>query len=250
MKNFLVDLGGKTSTEMTQESLTEFLKENLLVGVPARVTNVSKYESDQVVDVKAIINDIYEDGDIVKSPNLRSIFVKIPSGGGFAFKLPIAVGDLVTLHYSHKDFSEWLDGKGEDLDSPVGHIADLRDCWVTHGFGTRSSNQSPSQTDLIISGANTTFTITPEGVMSVVTTGAASLKAASYLIDAPVTITKTLEVQGALDAKDTLAVAGIVTAASTVVVQGSSLTVAGQEVSTAGHLHGGVTRGNENTDPA
>lgn len=218
-----VDLGSRTTKELVQDVLSEFTREDLLVGIPARVVNVDLYESQQVVDVKPVINDVYEDEDIVKSPILKCIFVKIPNGGGFSIKLPVSVGDLVTLHYAHRDISDWLDTDGTDINNPIGFTPELRDCWITHGFGTRFSHQSPSQTDFIISGANTTITITPSGEMSVVTTGSATLDAADYTIDCPVTMTETL------------------------VVQGNSLTVGGQEVFS--HVHGGVTSGGSSTAP-
>lgn len=151
-----------------QKALISFKREDLLIGIPAKVTKVSDYETKQVVDVKPVIDCIYEDGQVIESVSLPSIFVRLSSAGGFTIKLPVAVGDLVTLHYSHKDISNWLDGDGSNLINPITYIADIRDCYVELGFGTRNNNQKPSLLNMIVEGPNSTTTITPEGLVHTV----------------------------------------------------------------------------------
>ena len=100
-----LDIMNISAKELVQQSLADFTREDLFIAIPATVTKVDDYESKQVVDVKPVINDVYEDAEITRAVTLGSVFVKLPSGGGFSIKLPIAVGDLVTLHYAHRDIS-------------------------------------------------------------------------------------------------------------------------------------------------
>lgn len=239
-----IDIGGSSARELVQQALSDFTREDLYIGIPAEVTNTDDYESKQVVSVRPVINDVYEDDEVVRAITLNSIFVKIPAGGGFAIKLPIAVGDLVTLHYAHRDISKYLDGDGSDLDSPLGRVADIRDCWVTHGFGTRSNHQNPSKVDLIIEGAKTTVTITPAGKVTVDTEGESLIRSAKHTIDAPVEMTQTLYVVGDVTTDANVTTAGVTT--SSTVAATTSLTVDSKEMK--GHKHSQASDSNGNTE--
>jgi hypothetical protein len=166
-----IDVGTLSTREIIQKSLTDFTREDLYIALPATVVGVDDYETTQCVDVRGVINDVYEDTSLIQAVLIKKVFVKLPAGGGFKVKLPIAVGDLVTLHWAHRNLNTFLDNSGQAVDEPIEMVADIRDCWVEHGFGTRSNNQSPSKTDFIIEGANTTVTITPAGKVSITTTG-------------------------------------------------------------------------------
>jgi hypothetical protein len=166
-----IDIGTQSTPEIIQKALSDFTREDLYIALPATVVGVDDYETTQCVDVRGVINDVYEDEAIVQSVLIRKVFVKLPAGGGFKIKLPIAVGNLVTLHWAHRNLNTFLDNSGISIDEPINMVADIRDCWVEHGFGTRSNNQSPSKTNFIIEGDNTEITITPEGVVSIVTKG-------------------------------------------------------------------------------
>lgn len=241
-----LDIGIPSVPQLIQSAITEFTKEDLYIGIPVKVTDVSEYESKQVVSVQPLINDTYKDGITLTAPTLRSIFVKLPSGGGFAIKLPIAVGDLATLHYSHRDISTFLDGTGSPVNNPIERSIDIKDCWVTHGFGTRSNHQNPSVTDLIIKGPNTTITITPDGILTAETSGQSTIKSSKHIIDAPETeITGTLKVIG--DVTNLANVATTGTTTSGVIEASTSLKINNVEVKD--HVHGGVTSGGSNTAP-
>lgn len=239
-----IDVVNLSAKELIQQSLADFTREDLYVGIPAIVTNTDKYESEQVVDVRPVINDVYEDDEITKAVTLGSIFVKIPSGGGFSIKLPIAVGDLVTLHYAHRDISTYLDGDGSDIDSPLGMVADIRDCWVEHGFGTRKSHQKPSKTDLIIEGANTTITVKPSGEVTVETEGTSYLKSSKHTIDTDVEITGVLTVVGDVINKANVTTTGVTTSAT--VAATTSLTIDSKEMK--GHKHSQANDSAGNTE--
>ena len=187
--NRSIDLSIQSVPEIMQKSLVDFTREDMYIGMPATVVNVARYEDEQVVDVKPVINDVYEDDQLVRAVTLRSIFVKIPHGNGFSFKLPIAIGDLVTLHYCHRDISTFLDGQGKDMDADISLVADIRDCYITHGFGTRNVNQKPSKDNVELTGPNTSIIITPDGTLTTTTTKAI-IKADEYEVDAALTTFK------------------------------------------------------------
>lgn len=158
-----IDVGTPSANDVAQKVLQDFAKEDLYLAIPAKVLGVQDYESSQCVDVQAVINDIYEDGIVLKAVRIDKVFVKLPAGGGVKIKLPISVDDQVTLHWAHRNLSDFISGDGSSKDVPLNLVADVRDCWVEHGFGTRSNNQNPSLTDLIIEHTNTVLTVKPDG---------------------------------------------------------------------------------------
>lgn len=215
MKRRVVDLASKSVPEIVQDSIQTYKIEDFYIGIPAVVASNKDYEEQQVLDVIPLIDDVYKDGVIVQPPLLRSIFVKLRSGGGFSELLPVKAGDLVTLHYTHRNLTTFLDGRGSAVEVPIDLMGGLKDCYATIGFGTRSVNQKPSVTDYILVGPNTkqttkpdgtqisefpntTLTINPNGTVNLVTS-------ALYTIDAPDTLIKgTLTVDGATTLKSTL----------------------------------------------
>lgn len=221
-----IDVGTLTTNEIVQKSLTDFTREDLYIALPATVVGVEDYESMQCVDVRGVINDVYEDGALVQSVLIKKVFVKLPAGGGFKIKLPIAVGDLVTLHWAHRNLNTFLDNSGIAVDEPIEMVADIRDCWVEHGFGTRSNNQSPSKTDLIVEGDNTVITVTPQGAVTVVTKGNIS---ATTEGDVNLTCNKALVTSPESEFTGNVKIGG------TLEVVGNSMKVGGAEV--AGHTH-------------
>ena len=238
--------------EQMDKRLLDFLRNELLVGIPAVVTSTDKYEVQQVVDVQPLIDDILIDERELVAQVIKSVFVKIPAGGGFAIKLPIAVGDLVTLHYSHKDLSSFLDGLGSKVSQSVSKVAQRRDCWVTHGFGTRNSNQAPSAVDYVTEGPSTTITITPDGkvtldtsnTITVNTTADANLTASGGCnVTANTTITGTVDIIGNTTITGNLGVSGTITAPNGTF--STSLKIDNKELKD--HKHGEVTTGTDQT---
>ena len=158
----------KNVREVASEVVEDFMQDYLKTSIPATVTSVKNYESKQCVDVQTVITNIYDDGITTEPLNLQSIFVKLPEGNGFQVRLPIAVGDKVTLHYTHRSLNSWLEGTGSSVAEDIEMSFGNKDCYVTHGFGTRKVNQSPSATDMIITGNGITITLKPDGSYSTI----------------------------------------------------------------------------------
>lgn len=144
----------------------EIIAGNVRMNVPAVITNNSKYEDEQVVDVKILIGTKYRDGDRLDGVNIKNVYVRLPSGNGFDITIPCAVGDKVNLSWCFRDLSSWLDGDGSITYNEDKQNFKLRDCFAELGFGTRRSNQNPSKDNLQIRGRNSLTVITPEGVIT------------------------------------------------------------------------------------
>ena len=254
-----IDIGVLSTRELIQKSLTDFTREDLYIALPAVVVSIDDYESLQCVDVRGLINDVYEDEAIIEAVLIKKVFVKLPSGGDVSICLPIKVGDLVTLHWAHRNLSTFLDNAGQSVDEPIDMVADIRDCWVEHGFGTRSNNQRPSKSNYIFRHKNTTLTVTPEGKytletnadVDIITPAKVNIKCAKAYIDAPETeftgnvkIGGTLEVEGMSSLKGgtkspsygSLTGSGGTMTIGNVVVE-SSVTING--IAVEGHTHNG-----------
>lgn len=206
-------------------------------GIPAEIVGVSEYEELQCVDVKFLIDDMYIERDnmVLESMTLKRKFVALQRSGGFSIKQPVAVGDLVRLHWSHRDLGGFLDGDGSSITLNVNELGKRDDFWVELGFGTRKNNVSPSVDNLIIEGPNTTITITPSGDVTVKTSGNSSITSASHTINAPTTINNTLTVVGASTLSAGVTVAGVANLPVTTITGG--LAIDGKDVQ--GHDHNG-----------
>ncbi len=169
----LYDSHTMSVNEMISRRLSAFTKEELYIGLPARVTSIADYSSLQCVNVETLFCVEDKDGQVNLTVAINKVFVKLQHGNGFSIELPIAVGDLLTLQWSHTALSYFLDSDGEhtitlsDFEKWQG----LRDCWAVHGFGTRRNNLNPSTDNLNIKGDGTTITITPSGEITIVTEG-------------------------------------------------------------------------------
>lgn len=223
-------------------------------GIPAEIVGVSEYEELQCVDVKFLIDDLYVERDnmVLESMTLKRKFVALQRSGGFSIKQPVAVGDLVRLHWSHRDLGGFLDGDGSAITLNVNEIGKRDDFWVELGFGTRRNHVSPSVENFIIEGPNTTVTITPtgevtlvnlsttfkidtEGNVTLTTNGNSSITSASHTINAPTTINNTLTVVGASTLSAGVTVAGVANLPVTTITGG--LAIDGKNVQ--GHDHNG-----------
>jgi len=233
-RNQLQDNGLTPVPDQISARLSEFTKNELLLGIPAKVIKVSDYKNLQCVDVQSPIKFLYDDGSIMPSPLFQKIFVRLVAGGGFSIKVPLAIGDPVILKYSHEYLGSYLDSVNGTVIQPKESYATERDCWVEPGFGTRKTHQSPSQTDLVIEGPNTTITITPAGNVTVNTAGTSYLKSSHHTIDTDSTINGNVDINGTLNVSDTVTTP---TVAAGVVGATTSLTVDGASV--LGHDHDG-----------
>ena len=208
----IYDMNPTSFSANTRKMLDE-MRESLPLSIPAIVTKTSDYESLQCVSVEFAIKDIFPNKADAElgTVKLEKVFVKLLHAGGFKVKCPVHKGDIVTLQWSHKDLGKFLDGSGDVVSQSINEIADLEDCWVELGFGTRKNHTNPSVDNFIIEGEGTLITITPSGNITVntdgnvrmVAKGSSYLKSSHHTIDTNTTITKNLEVKGNTEIKGT-----------------------------------------------
>lgn len=185
----------RTTNELIHDYIEDYVLDYIKTSIPAVVTNVLDYETKQVVDVKTVITSTYDDGTVTKQLNLQKIFVKLQEGNGFKIKLPIKVGDKVTLHYTHRALNSWLSGSGESVSEDIEMSFGNKDCYVLHGFGTVNNHQSPSKTDMIIEGHGITITLKPDGSITTVATKT-DLTSPNNFIKGDINITGDIEQTG------------------------------------------------------
>lgn len=215
--NNTYDMISNSLTEHTN-TRTEELKQNNYKTIPAVITGVDSYEKLQCVSVEFSIRDIFDrkNSTILESVKLEKVFVRLPKFGGWKFKYPVAKGDEVVLHWSHKDLSRFLDGDGSSVAQSITEVGEIEDCFVELGFGTRKNHNDPSLKNLILMQSATNITITPEGDISIDTEGNISttakgthyLKSSHLTVDNSVTIKENLIVEGTTEST------GVVTALS------------------------------------
>ena len=244
--NPLFETGTRAVKEVIKDEIDIFTKEDLMIAVPARVIGIQDYTSLQCVDVQPVINPSWIDGRTVAAPAIRKVFVKLPSGGAFNITYPIAAGDLVTLHYSHKDLSAWLDSGGEgNITQNVDRLPEERDCWVTHGFGTRSNNSRPNKDNIEITsvkGSNfTILVLNPDGEISISSSTSINVNSPDVTVTASsgATIKANTTIEGNLNVTGDI---GATNVDATVEV-----TAAVGTVSLSTHTHGGGTASGGNT---
>lgn len=164
-KSFFTSL--PTVKDTVSKEVFSIINQNVRVTLPAIVVNVGDYSTLQCIDVQPLIGATYTDGDTYKSPKIKKVFVKLANAGTFKQTYPIKVGDIMTLHWSHRDMNTYLNSSSKtefvypDEDDKWGN----NDVYATVGFGTRSDNQSPDPDNYVFKTENGDYSlvITPSG---------------------------------------------------------------------------------------
>lgn len=164
-KSFLNSIPTVKDTVSTE--VFDNINQNIRISLPAIVLDVSKYPSTQCLDVQPLIGTTYADGDTSNSPKIKNVFVKMAAAGTFKETYPIKEGDLVTLHWTHKDLNEYLNSGSKDTYTLPDHDDkwSMNDTYAMVGFGTRNDNQSPDPDNYRFSTEEGSYqaVITPEG---------------------------------------------------------------------------------------
>lgn len=195
--------------ENLRQNTTQFAMEDYKV-LPARVISTDFYEKLQCLSVEVLIKDIYESKNQkdIGTLKLEKIFVNLPRFGGWKFRFPVNEGDLVTLYWSSKDLSTFLDGAGDIVSQNSVELAGLEDCFIKLEGGTRKNHNNPHLKNLEIEGQNTKLTITPEGNITTITAGTYDITASHLTIHNDTTITNNLKVNGNTSIDGSLDVGG------------------------------------------
>ena len=157
-----------TLTETIDSRIKAFIRNNVYTSIPARITDVSKYPTQQTIDAQPIINRTYEDGLVLSLSVIQDIPVKLPAGGGAIISIPLKVGDIVDLSFSMRSLDEFLESDGTPFLTPKDkRTHNLSDATATPCIYTKSSNLKPSADNLEIRFGGAEIVITPAGQISV-----------------------------------------------------------------------------------
>lgn len=222
------DFFGQSAAQNIFKDSVSYQQESLYIAVPCRIEGVDKYESEQVVDARILINDEYNviDSVTLQQTVMKNIFVRLQGGGGFEEKHPVKVGDLAAMYFSHKDITTFLAGDGKDVDVLISDRGKLNDCWVELGFGTKSNNYKPSLTDLIVKGPKSTSTTKPDGTHIYENENCTTTHAA----DGKVSMTNSAGATFSLNTDGTVTING-----TTILPDGNIITAAGTNVDNHKH---------------
>tara|TARA_R110002020_G_scaffold31715_1_gene98543 strand:- start:1658 stop:2479 length:822 start_codon:yes stop_codon:yes gene_type:complete len=138
----------ETSKDAIRFNIQDFLTENVSTIIPAKVIGISDFEKHQRVNVEPSINYTYPDGTILVLPPLDNVPIQYPSGGGGSITFPIAVGDMVSLHFSMYSMKEWLEGIGDQVTPMDARMFSFTDAIAIAGMNTYENNASPDPKDV------------------------------------------------------------------------------------------------------
>lgn len=135
---------------VVKSQIASYLRQNIYTNIPAIVVGISKFESEQVVDVQPCISRVYTDGVVIEPPVIRDAPVVFPSGGGGLMSFPIKAGDNVLVCFSMRSLDEWIEGSGSLATPQATRYCSMNDAIAIPCLYTKSSNLTPNKDDVEI----------------------------------------------------------------------------------------------------
>lgn len=203
--------------------------------LPAEVTSVENLNSDQTIQVRPLINEIYPDQTALQHSEIFGVPVMFPSAGGGLLSFPIEVGDTVLVVFAQRSIAEWLEDEGGPATPNNYRKLSLTDAIAIPGLYTKMSNLSPNTTDVELKFANTSVRIAPSGNLTAAVSGdllATSTGNAMISATGNVNLVSNQNVT--------------ITAVGNVDINSASLRHNGTNIGDT-HRHGGVQTGGSNT---
>lgn len=145
------------------------LQTQLFTQLPAVVTDVSQYQSQNIVSVKPVIDFMFSDGQISECPEIFNVPVINPSAGGGLLSFPIQVGDTVLVEFSMRSIETWLEGSGESVTEPTMRTHDMSDGMAIIGLYTKSSHLSPDPKDVVLKFKDNSIRLKEDGNVEIIT---------------------------------------------------------------------------------
>lgn len=128
------------------EVLTNLLEKHqagMMTSIQAKITKVHGDGEDLRVNVKPIINLVYEDGTEEEQSEILSIPLQMPSTRRSALTLPFEVGDNVTLFFSQRSLDNFKGGKTDPAAPTDLRMMDSRDAVAV--LGVHPFSESPNK---------------------------------------------------------------------------------------------------------
>jgi hypothetical protein len=145
------------------------LQTQLFTQLPAVVTDVSKYQSQNIISVKPVIDFLFSDGQVSECPEIFNVPVINPSAGGGLLSFPIQVGDTVLVEFSMRSIETWLESSGESVTEPTMRTHDMSDGMAIIGLYTKSSHLSPDPKDVVLKFKDNSIRLKDDGNVEIIT---------------------------------------------------------------------------------
>lgn len=140
---------------MLYELITDAFK-NMITDVhvcmPARII---KYDPDTMIaSVQPLIKRrFYKRDKSIEYPVINKVPVIFPRSGTSLIRLPMAIGDIVTLVFADHELSNWVNSKGEAVEYLDKRYHDINDCFAIPGgypVGKPHEAVNPNALELIV----------------------------------------------------------------------------------------------------
>lgn len=151
------------------QSHLDNLQSQIFTGMPATVTDVSNYESQNIISVRPVIDMQHSDGQVSECPEIFNVPVVNPSAGGGLLSFPIAIGDSVWLEFSMRNIEKWLQGGGESVTEPTMRLHDLSDGVAVIGMYTKNNHLSPDPKDVVLKFKDNSIRLKDDGNVEIIT---------------------------------------------------------------------------------
>lgn len=170
---------------------------NMNISCPAKVVGIDLLK-DGYIDVLPIVNDVhYITRDTYTNPQINKVRVIFPSTKTSSFTFPVNIGDLVQLEFQSVNIEKFLNGNTDQHDPPFNSFMNRSDVVAKVGFEpfqqscmnpNNYKNDFNNQDLNIVHNKNTdrevTFSLTQEGGVKVITSGAVEVECDTAKIDA------------------------------------------------------------------
>lgn len=157
------------SLKAFMRSHIENLQTQLFTQLPARVTDVSEYQSKNIISVVPVIDMLHSDGQINECPEIFNVPVINPSAGGGLLSFPIKVGDTVWVQFSMRGIDEWLEGNGESVTETTMRCHDMSDAVAVIGMYTKTSHLQPDPNDVVLKFKGNSLRLKDDGNVEIIT---------------------------------------------------------------------------------
>jgi hypothetical protein len=137
--------------------IISYLDNHVYTATPAKVSKVSEFKGQQLVDVEPLITKRYEDNFVLPPPSLPNVPVIFPSAGGGLLSFPIAIGDTVLVIFNKYSIENWLEGTGELNTPDISRSFNISDGVAIPGLYTTQTHLTPDPDDVELKFNNSSF---------------------------------------------------------------------------------------------
>lgn len=111
--------------------------------------------------VRPALSKQLADGRVLPAPQIVSVPVIFPTGGGAGMTYPLAPGDGVQLHFSERSLEAWHSGGGAIPDDP--RSFDLSDAIAVPGLNHGGATAAAHPTNMVVYFGAASIALTPAG---------------------------------------------------------------------------------------